>query len=122
VNEASAATRVELGSSKHLKLADLMLPVSARTILITGTVRDQAGRPIAGVTVDVLDSDNDSRGAGYAITDRNGTFRLSTVAGRYRIAAHLYIREGELGRYRSQKLPPFQTSTSLAPFEITLPD
>ena len=118
--ETARATRVELESSERLMMTDLVLPASARTVQVSGTVRAQSGQPIAGAKVYVHEDRNHRIAGGPAVSDSNGRFLLSIFTGQYRITAE--VRDARTMRIRQQQLDPFDASGTLAPFVITLPD
>jgi hypothetical protein len=117
VTDLAAATRVDLGNSERLAVADVILPDSARTAPITGVVRDSSGRPVSGVEI-WLYGEGTTIAAGPALTDRAGSFHVTMPVGRYRISAEL--RDGM--RFRKNETPQFEASPVLPSFEVTLPD
>ena len=96
-DETGSATPVTIGSGQ-LSTADIQLQ---RGALITGTVTDSSGAPIADVILTVTDTGNEYYSA---VTDESGNYTLGgLVAGSYRICFDpSYARGPAAGGYVSE--------------------
>jgi hypothetical protein len=94
VTDASVAGTIVVAAGQRVRLKDFPLPQTIRLVTISGTVVDEAGRPVRGASVGIsrdTEGGGDSAGPGL-VTGDDGRFAFTIAeGGRYFVHATRYV-------------------------------
>jgi hypothetical protein len=94
VADPSDAVTIVVATGQRVRLRDFPLPDTIRLVTVTGTIVDEAGRPVSGASVGMSsDSEGggDSAGPGL-VTGADGRFTFTIAeGGRYSVYATRYV-------------------------------
>lgn len=116
------ASPVTVASEARIDIGDVRLPSSVGTLTLLGVVVDTNGRPVQAANVRFRSANPDGYvNAAPTVTDHNGRFSLSVLAGRaYRIAAEWRASSPGAVRYLTAESDPFEAVGDLKPFRLVL--
>jgi hypothetical protein len=111
-------------SEGRVELGDLRLPSGVSTLTVTGVVVDREGKPVPAAQVRFTEPGPTLGMLGApAITDAEGRFSLSVLAGRaYRLAVEWFPTVPSDRRFHSVTSEPFDAVGTIKPFHLVLKD